>query len=119
MYLSVFVEECEDPASVLVHYDLYNEDSFDEFQYVFNQSEIVDNDGIYSYGDSGRYTGIMARNASHLGFEVYTHLHMYLYTLVCVDVCVVNVGAPLNWSVLLCVITWLPCMYCIVYKTNV
>ena len=87
MYLSVFVEECEDPASVLVHYDLYDEDSFDEFQYVFNQSEIVDNDGIYSYGDSGRYTGIMARNASHLGFEVYTHLHMYLYAL-CVWMCV-------------------------------
>ena len=60
------MEECQDPVSVEVHYDSYYPD-YVEFQYVYNQSEIVDN---YGQGDTGRYSGILARNASHLGFEV-------------------------------------------------
>ena len=62
-----FVDECQDPVTVAVHYDSYYPD-YVEFQYVYNQSEIVDN---YGQGDTGRYSGILARNASHLGFEVY------------------------------------------------
>ena len=75
-YTDIYVNECEDPVSVAVYYDSYGDYDYDysnyyHFQYAFNQSETVDNDA--SYGDSGRYTAIMARNASHLGFEVYTH----------------------------------------------
>ena len=83
-YISIFVQKCEDPVSVLVHYDYYDYDfGFEEFQYVYNQSETVENDGYYSYYsyyygydssgqfvEPGSYTGILDRNASHLGFEV-------------------------------------------------
>ena len=70
------MDECEDPVSVAVYYDDYGDYDYDYsnyylFQYAFNQSETVDSDSFY--GDSGRYTAIMARNASHIGFEVYTH----------------------------------------------
>ena len=69
----MFVEECQDPVSIVVHYEHYGDvgSTYVEFQYVFNQSEVVDNDGIYSYGETERYTVTMARNASHVGFEVY------------------------------------------------
>ena len=71
----MFVEECQDPVSIVVHYELYGDvgSTYVEFQYVFNQSEVVDNDGIYSYGETERYTVTMARNASHVGFEVYIY----------------------------------------------
>ena len=65
-FIEVYVEECQDQVSVAAHYDSYYPD-YVEFQYVYNQSEIVDN---YGQGDTGRYSGILARNASHLGFEV-------------------------------------------------
>ena len=64
-------------------YDHYDSRTghFEDFQYLFNQSESVENDGIYSYYDyydysgfgdvdTGIFTAIMERNASHLGFEV-------------------------------------------------
>ena len=79
-YVEIEVNECEDPVSVLVFYEHYDSTirHYEEFQYLFNQSESVENDGIYSYYDysgfgdvdAGTFTAIMERNASHLGFEV-------------------------------------------------
>ena len=62
LLVEVLVKECADPVSVTVHYILYGGT---EFKYVFGHSETVTN------GDSGNYTGIVARNASHTGFEVH------------------------------------------------
>ena len=75
-FIDVNVEECQDPVSVAVLYARYGGDytsedydysDYVEFQYVYNQSETVDN---YAWGDTGKYSGILARNASHLGFGV-------------------------------------------------
>ena len=70
------MEECQDPVTVAVRYGTYGDTDVDysnsvEFQYVYNQSEIVDQ------GDTGRYSGILARNASHLGFEVSHRIASY------------------------------------------
>ena len=66
-YYDFTVQKCEDPVTVEVYYDIYRDGFYDYFEYEYNQSETVDNDG-----DSGLsyYTAIMDRNASHLGFEV-------------------------------------------------
>ena len=58
------MKECADPVLVTVEYL----DPKLEFKYVFDHSETVTN------GDSGNYTGVMARNASHIGFEVATSI---------------------------------------------
>ena len=73
-FLEVNVEECQDPVTVAVHYDSYYS-GYVEFQYVYDQSEIVDN---YGQVDTGRYSGILARNASHLGFEVYIIIYIII-----------------------------------------
>ena len=82
-FVDITVQDCEDPVTVFVHVDyLYDYDGeffFREFQYKYNQSEAVENTGVYSYGDDGLYSVIMDRNESHLGFEV------------CVCVCVCSV----------------------------
>ena len=62
-YLKAFVNEC--PVSVHIEFDLYY---VTELTHVFSQSETVETQG--SNGDTWNYTGIMARNVSHLGFEV-------------------------------------------------
>ena len=68
-YLKVRVRECANPASVEVTYGWYGENPA-YFKYVFEQSETVRNVSKQSNGDTRRYTGIVARNASHLGLEV-------------------------------------------------
>ena len=74
------MDECKDPVTVLVDYaawTAYDGDCIEDysnsvdFRYVYNKSEIVDQ------GDTGRYSGILARNASHLGFEVSHCIALY------------------------------------------
>ena len=74
------MEKCEDPVTVevyyskLIYYDTITDGFYDDFQYEYNQSEAVENDvgsGLSTY------TAIMDRNASHLGFEVYTDIDIY------------------------------------------
>ena len=65
MYLEFFVQKCEDPVSVDVFVELTDEHNHD-FSYLYNQSETVD------YGQES-YTGILERNATHLGFMVSVH----------------------------------------------
>ena len=64
IYSVVFIQKCEDPVTV----DAYVFDDADvAFYYSYNESETVD----YSQ-DS--YTGILERNATHLGFMVGVHV---------------------------------------------
>ena len=67
--LKVVVKRCVYPASVDVKCLLYGR-NHTMFEYVFQQSETVSNEGRESNGDTMLYTGVVARNASHLGFEV-------------------------------------------------
>ncbi|CAI8024431.1 hypothetical protein GBAR_LOCUS14183, partial [Geodia barretti] len=78
-YIAVDVDECKDPVTVEVNYATwtsYDGDCIEDlsnsfnFFYFYNQSEIVDNYKVRK--DTGRYSAILARNASHLGFEVRT-----------------------------------------------
>ena len=69
-YLTVNVKRCIHLASVYVEYTLYGKGNYTKFEYVFHQSETVSNEGRESNGDTMLYTGVVARNASHLGFEV-------------------------------------------------
>ena len=62
-YLNAVLHEC--PVSVYIQFELYY---VTKVIHVFSQSETVETQG--SNGDTWKYTGIMARNASHLGFEV-------------------------------------------------
>ena len=57
-FVSFIVQKCEDPVTV----DVYFEGAHN-FAYSYNQSEIVDN-------VVDNYTGILERNATHLGFMV-------------------------------------------------
>ncbi|CAI8024429.1 hypothetical protein GBAR_LOCUS14183 [Geodia barretti] len=77
-YIAVDVDECKDPVTVEVNYATwtsYDGDCIEDlsnsfnFFYFYNQSEIVDNYKVRK--DTGRYSAILARNASHLGFELY------------------------------------------------
>ena len=72
LYLIVVVKRCVNPASVDVKCMLYGKRpwNYSKFEYVFQQSETVSNEGRESNGDTRLYTGVVARNASHLGFEV-------------------------------------------------
>ena len=64
MYTAVFIQKCEDPVTV----DVYVFDDADvAFYYSYNESETVD------YGQDS-YTGILERNATHLGFMVGVHV---------------------------------------------
>ena len=67
-YLDFFVQKCEDPVTVDVFVELTDEHTqyHHDFYYLFNQSETVD------YGKES-YTGILERNATHLGFMVSGH----------------------------------------------
>ena len=69
-YLRIIVKQCVNPASVYVECNLYGKRNSTRFEYVFQQSETVSNEGRESNGDTRLYTGVVARNASHLGFEV-------------------------------------------------
>ena len=62
-YLKAVLHEC--PVSVFIQFELYY---VTKVTHVFSKSETVEMQG--SNGDTWKYTGIMARNASHLGFEV-------------------------------------------------
>ena len=66
-YLEVVVKQCVNPASVDVKCMSYGKRNYTMFEYVFQQSETVSNEGN---GYTRLYTGVVARNASHLGFEV-------------------------------------------------
>ena len=68
-YLEVRVRECTNPAPVEITYGWCGQIPAN-IKYVFEQSETVRNVSKQSNGDTKRYTGIVARNASHLGFEV-------------------------------------------------
>ena len=61
--INAFAKEC--PVSVHIQFELYY---VTELTHVFSKSETVETQD--SNGDTWNYTGIMARNASHLGFEV-------------------------------------------------
>ena len=74
--LKVVVKQCVDPASVDVKCMSYGKGNYTKFEYVFQQSETVRSEGRESNGDTRLYTGVVARNASHLGFEV---LAMQIY----------------------------------------
>ena len=65
-YLEFFVQKCEDPVTVEVYLDIFEDNDDHFFNYLYNQSETVD------YGQ-GSYTGILERNATHLGFMVSVH----------------------------------------------
>ena len=69
-YLTVIVKQCVNPASVDVKCALYGKRNYTKFEYVFQQSETVRSEGRENNGDTRLYTGVVARNASHLGFEV-------------------------------------------------
>ena len=73
-YLEVVVKQCVNPASVDVKCMLYPKRpwNYTMFEYVFHQSETVSNEGRE---DTRLYTGVVARNASHLGFEVLAQIH--------------------------------------------
>ena len=45
LYLLVIVKQCVNPASVYVDYTLYGKRNYTKFEYVFQQSETVSNEG--------------------------------------------------------------------------
>ena len=65
IYRNLSVHKCEDPVSVDVYVDVYDEDSnsFHGFIYSYNRSETVD------FGQES-FTGTLERNATYLGFMV-------------------------------------------------
>ena len=69
-YLEVVVKQCVNPASIYVKCALYGKTNYTKFEYVFQQSETVRSEGRESNADTSLYTGVVARNASHLGFKV-------------------------------------------------
>ena len=94
VYVSFTVQKCEDPVTVYTYGDVgFNTGHYLYFSYEFNKSETVDTYGYgydyyyeYDYGydhNLSSYTAILDRNASHLGFEVYTCTCMYIVNVAC------------------------------------
>ena len=71
LYRSFSVQRCRDPVTVYTYTYFFRNGYYYRYSYTFDQSETVDNPYYYYYnGRNTSYTGILERNATHLGFEV-------------------------------------------------
>lgn len=68
--ISFIVQNCEDPVTVDVYVESNKGGDPAYLSYQFNQSETVNT-------EFNSFTAIMDRNASHLGFMVYTYIHIH------------------------------------------
>ena len=78
--ISFTVQKCEDPVTVDV-YIMESSKKREPLSYQFKRSETMNT-------EFNTFTAIMDRNTSHLGFKVYTYIHIHnqsaIYTCTCI-----------------------------------